>query len=202
MKNAIIFAAGLAIGGGISYWRLRSFYESKIISEAAEVKEYYNEKLKEATEQKPVKEEPVKEEKPKTKPKKEPAKKQEDEMEEYTAQAGVYDYTAISSKKSKSKKKTAKASNEKPKPEIITPDEYDQSNGYWKLSLTYFEGDETVINEDEEIVDDVSYLIGDEWKNHIGDYEDGVVYIRNANISSDFVVIYDSRSYQQFMGEE
>lgn len=88
-------------------------------------------------------------------------------------------------------------------PYIITHDEYFAAEReYDTVRLTYFEADDTLINEHDAIVDDVDALIGEP---HLvrfgsGSKDHKIVYIRNEKLETDFEVVKDKGSYLESLG--
>ena len=62
-------------------------------------------------------------------------------------------------------------------PYVISPDEFDELDGYTPISLTYF-ADGVLADEYGVIVDNVEEIVGD-GLNHFGEYEEDAVYVRN-----------------------
>lgn len=90
------------------------------------------------------------------------------------------------------------------KPYLITLDEFmDDSHwkDYTKLTLTYFEGDQTMIDEKEGFVDDIDKIIGEEnlAKFGYGNTDKDMLYIRNEKLEVDFEIARDSRGAKEVM---
>lgn len=80
-------------------------------------------------------------------------------------------------------------------PELITPEEYySQENGFDKSVLMYYEDDETLVDEDNEVVD-LSIIGGTEFINNFGDYETDVLFVSNPGRSTDYLVTMEHNSY-------
>ena len=71
-----------------------------------------------------------------------------------------------------------------------------------KISMTYYEGDDTLAYDDDTSVDDVSYLIGDDVFAHFGEMsgDKDIVYVRNEALQKDFEVVRDGNSYAAAVG--
>ena len=92
------------------------------------------------------------------------------------------------------------------KPVVIDPDQYGYEGDdgeyetYDQISLTYYadgilaDEDDTVLNLDE--------VIGEDSVNHIGDYEDDAVHVRNDTRKVYYEVLVDERSYKEVTGKE
>lgn len=85
------------------------------------------------------------------------------------------------------------------KPYVIKVDEFMQDNEeYDKITVTYYEYDNTLASEDDSIINDHRTIIGEEFPNYIG-WESGsdhCVYIRNERIGSDFEVLVNPNGYE------
>lgn len=103
--------------------------------------------------------------------------------------------------------------NEKMIPEKIL---YDDKNPYsisaesfgefddYDLAELYFFADNIVTNDDYDILskNEVDEMVGADFVDHFGDYEDGVVYIRNDKDKIDYKIAYDNRRYHDALREE
>ncbi len=81
---------------------------------------------------------------------------------------------------------------------VISPDEFQESE-YPSLSLWYYT-DGVITNDDNKIVTNAIELIGSDFKNHFGEYEDDpdTVYVVNEN---DKVVYEIMREYGAYYGD-
>ena len=77
---------------------------------------------------------------------------------------------------------------------IITPDEFDEVEGYTAITLTYF-ADGTIADEDDEPFEDYEDVIGDAL-NHFGEYEKDAVYVRNTTRHCDYEILRDHRRFE------
>lgn len=90
----------------------------------------------------------------------------------------------------------------KEKPYIITHDEYFAAEkDYETQSLTYFEEDDTLVNENDNPVDDLD-VIGED---HLARFGHGskdrnVVYVRNDKLEMDFEIVLAKGSYLEALG--
>lgn len=80
------------------------------------------------------------------------------------------------------------------KPYIISPEEFGEFEEYEKISLTYY-ADEVLADENDEEVDDVDEIVGEESLNHFGEYEDDSVFVRNDRLKCDYEILLDQRNY-------
>lgn len=90
-------------------------------------------------------------------------------------------------------------------PYLITIDEYmDDEEDFEKITLTYFEGDDTLCDERESIIPDVDTVVGVDNLKFFGrssstvyEPDANAVYIRNVRVQSDFEVIREEMSYSE-----
>jgi len=83
-------------------------------------------------------------------------------------------------------------------PYVISIDEYMESESpYSKLELTYFEGDETLIDSSEQIVPNPKQVLGElfDQKWGQGTTDENQVYIRDERQENDYEVTRDDRTY-------
>lgn len=81
---------------------------------------------------------------------------------------------------------------------IISFEEFgDPDVDYQTISMTYYEGDDTLADEREDIEDDVSGLIGDDALTRFGDRsrDKNIVYVRNDNRSLDIEIARNPGKY-------
>lgn len=82
------------------------------------------------------------------------------------------------------------------RPYVISPEEFDELDGYTPISLTYF-ADGILADEHGVIVDDVEEIVGDALE-HFGEYEDDSVFVRNDAKRCDYEILRDEREYAEF----
>lgn len=66
---------------------------------------------------------------------------------------------------------------------------------YDKTTLTFYDGDQVLATENGDVVEDVNYILGPDWRNYIGKYEDNISYVRNENAGTDYEVIVEQKNY-------
>lgn len=81
-------------------------------------------------------------------------------------------------------------------PYVISPEEFGEFDGYEKISLTYY-ADDVLVDENDEIVDNVDAVVGEESLTHFGEYEDDSVFVRNDSLKSDYEILLDYRKYSE-----
>lgn len=81
-------------------------------------------------------------------------------------------------------------------PYVISPEEFDELDGYTLISLTYF-ADGVLSDEHGAIIDDPEEIVGDAL-NHFGEYEEDAVFVRNDAKRCDYEILRDERDYDEF----
>ena len=81
------------------------------------------------------------------------------------------------------------------KPYVISPDEFGDCE-YITVSLSYYL-DGIVTNEQGKIVTNIDELIGEDFADHFGEYEDDSVFVRNDRLGMDFEILKDYRDYYE-----
>lgn len=88
----------------------------------------------------------------------------------------------------------------KDKPYVISPEEFGEIPGYSRFTLKYFK-DGFLIDDQNQPIDDVETVVGKDFINHFGEYEDDTVYIRNDRIESDFEILFVDEEYMDVLEE-
>lgn len=81
------------------------------------------------------------------------------------------------------------------KPYVISPDEFGDCE-YITVSLSYYL-DGIVTNEQGKIVTNTDELIGEDFADHFGEYEEDSVFVRNDRLGMDFEILKDYRDYYE-----
>lgn len=84
--------------------------------------------------------------------------------------------------------------------ELITSDEFfDTENTHEKITLVYYEGDDTLADERDGIIPNANAVIGPDAVDNFGEGSDdpNVVYVRNNKSSCDFEVVRNTGSYSK-----
>ncbi|MCX7817554.1 MAG: hypothetical protein N2317_08635 [Syntrophales bacterium] len=85
-------------------------------------------------------------------------------------------------------------------PYIITTEQFSEEMSHFdKLTIYYYEDDDTLVDENEQIICDVISIVGDEALDQFGNGSEDpeVVYVRNEKMQIDYEVIRLSKSYAQ-----
>lgn len=91
------------------------------------------------------------------------------------------------------------------KPYVITFDEWFEGESFSNMRLTFFEEDGIMIDDREEIVYNVSSILGEEFSNFFGwktDGADDTVFVRNEATETDYEITREEASYQSYVMEE
>lgn len=82
------------------------------------------------------------------------------------------------------------------RPYVISPEDFGELDEYEKVSLTYY-ADGVLTDEDDEVIDDVEDIIGEDSLTHFGEYEDDSVFVRNDILKTDYEILLDQRNYSE-----
>lgn len=184
--KGLYFLAGMAVGSICTYFILKDRFAAQVQEEIESVKSTYRERKAEEIAE--VEESVVKtnmEEKP--------------PIKEYFQKISEEGYKDYSTKFTKPEDPVHKTFTEDPY--IITPEEFNES-GYEQDSLMLYSDGVLAWEDNDEIFTDSEEKLGTEFKDHIGDYEDNVVYIRNDVTKMDYAVYKDDRSYEEVTGKK
>lgn len=210
IKNVLIFVVGAGIGSAATYKILRDKYALIAQEEIDSVKENFAKRFNDEADEyvlqlyndmyKEVKETIEEEEAEKTIADEEPKKNLV-----YRRTLGRVDYSKIDPAENMSPPEDepgveAYAEYDDQEPYVISIDEFGEEMVHFdKLTIYYYEEDDTLADEQEEIIDDPNAIVGDESLTRFGDKSDDsdIVYVRNERISVDYEVIRLHKSYQE-----
>lgn len=84
-------------------------------------------------------------------------------------------------------------------PYVINTEEFSEEMSHFdKLTIYYYEDDDTLTDDNEEILSDVNSIVGDALENFGNGSDDPeVVYVRNERMAIDYEVIRLSKSYKE-----
>lgn len=192
MKNILIFLLGAAGGTAVSYVVLKKKFEKDLINETEAVVEYWRErvegKLNEDSSDEVEEKEDIPEKLPKPKAKTVPITED------------PFDYTSCSVGSS-DEEEPIKCHTEAPKNRkrfCISQDDFEEGNGLEKYYFTYFEEDETFMDENEQEVKNGEKMVGASNLKHITDYPDRTMYVRNLTEGCDIEITFEDGSYEDF----
>lgn len=88
------------------------------------------------------------------------------------------------------------------KPYVISPEDYENYNtDYDDISLTYY-ADGILADDMDEIVEDPDNIVGSDFMNYFGKYEEDTVLIRNDRLKCTYEILRDRRTYEAVTGEK
>lgn len=85
------------------------------------------------------------------------------------------------------------------RPEVIPPEE-SWERDYPILSLTWFEADRILADDCDKIIANIDELVGEDFADHFGEYEDDSVFVRNDKLKVCYEILRDYGSYAEHMG--
>ena len=93
---------------------------------------------------------------------------------------------------------------EKPsdKPYVISPDLYGEDETFDRITLTYYEGDKILTDDDDVRIKDVDGAVGIYSLNTFGDYEKDTVFVKNDREKTYYEICLDTRAYAEVIGEK
>lgn len=86
-------------------------------------------------------------------------------------------------------------------PYVISPSEFGENDDYETISLTYY-ADGVLTDDNDEVIEDVDSIVGEESLTHFGEYEEDSVFVRNDELKCDYEILRDYRHYHPTTSEE
>ena len=180
VKNFMIFAAGAAIGSAITWNFVKAKYEQIANEEIASVKDTYAKKLEEIRDREIEDELGEDDEADFYEEDTDEEEFSEDDMENYYDAVREYEHNDYDN--------STKNELEVDKPYVISPEEFGEFDNYEQISLTYYD-DGYLADDMDDLVEDVEDIIGWELLNHIGEYEEDAIHIRNDSLKTDYEIL-------------
>lgn len=176
MNKAIIsFLLGAVVGGSTAYLYTRKMYFDKTKEEVEAVRRYYSEK-EASTED-----------------------NSEEVSETEESENRVYDSEKINDYHNLVKNNGYTDDISESLPYVITPNEFGDNPDDWDepTTLMYY-ANGVLVNAAGAILtnDEIERFVGFDSLDRFGEYEDGVVYIRNERYKTDYEILQDSDNYQ------
>lgn len=200
MKNTLInltmLVTGAAIGSVVTWKLVKTKYEKIAEEEIASVKEEFSKQRKPVVKDENEEVEEVKNEETPS-----PRVAEKPNIMEYAAmirKEGYMDYSN-SSKSEPKKEKTGYTRDMDdfaydPEPYVIAPEHFDEYDDYEAVSLTYW-ADDYLTDEDENLIEDIDGMVGLDYADHFGEFEDDSVFIRNERLKTDFEILAVESNY-------
>lgn len=175
LSSVLIFAAGAAIGSVVTWKLIEARYKQLVEEDHRSMDEYYRNKYG------------VEEE--------ESAEEEQDsdgqiDIREYAKKLADAKYVNYSNVV-----KEDEEVDDVEKPYVIPPEEYGELEGYRTVTL-YYHADGVLTDDQNEIVEDADDVVGTDFSEHYGEYEDDSVCIRNDAKCTDYEILYDPSTYQ------
>lgn len=174
LSKALVFTAGAAIGSVVTWVLVKNKYEKRATEEIDEIRNFYfNSKKEEKIEETETEEE----------------NEEEDETEyiEGFEKPQLFESRYFYERKE---------DDEMVAPYVISPDEFDEV-GYKTESLYLYNDGILAYVLNNEIVDDIEALVGEDSLNHFGEYEEDSVFVRNENLRTDFEILRADENYPE-----
>lgn len=195
MRELLIFVSGVTVGGFLGYKIIEKKYNDKLETEVnRRIDEYVlnNKKEEKHTESIEIK------------------KENAVDKIHYNSITNNYISSEDNKVKEDAKEETKEEDNGKEDaPEVndyisdnprdpyeITEEEYDDNNNeFEKESLYYYRGNYTLVDDSDNVVDveDADILLGSDWSDLMN--ENGIIYIRNEKVKTDYEIVVNSGVY-------
>ena len=190
LKGAIIFACGAGIGfaGGVFFTKNK--YEDKFNSELSDMRQHYQEKLNNLEEKIDI------------------AESKKVAAEIITQQQYVsYDRMNETEVRDRVKTIMEKAVNGDRPPEeypdepfVITEEDFSERELYFeKIECDYYLGDEALVDEADDLLN-IEDTVGYENIENFINSDESIMYVRNAHLSTDYLVTKMGGSYSEIIG--
>ena len=180
-----IFAAGALVGSLSTWYATRKYYEKIANDEIESMKEWLARRVEEQDE-KAENQTSNPDEKPNS-----PSVKPN--LMEYAAMVKDLGYTDYSRKTEEPEKEEDEEVDDMDRPHIIEPDEFGECD-YEEVSLTHY-ADGVLTDEQDNPIEDVDGIVGEDYAEHFGEYEDDSVFVRNDRLQTDFEILADQRNF-------
>lgn len=181
LSSVIIFCGGVFIGGFLTWDFFKTKYEKIADEEIASVKETFEHR----------------------EPRPDKNYKVEEALKGNDAYINIIDsnsYKNYSNTSIETEKKGGTADMELKHPYVITPEQYEDSVDYTKVSLTWYSDE--VLEDDWGNVLEPDDVIGRDALTTFGQYENDSVFVRDNDEQIDYEVLRDTRSYKETYGHD
>jgi hypothetical protein len=172
LKSALIFMAGATIGSVVTWKVLKTKYEQIVQEEIDSFKAKMAEKhapVEDGSDEGPGDEPTI-----------------DTDREEYARIANMYS----------NKEGGSDSMEHKSHITVLHPNEFAEDEDYETETLILWSDD--ILSDDRgNIVEDVKDLIGEDFRDHFGEYEDYSIYIRNDKYKCEYEIVQDLRGYDE-----
>ncbi len=178
--KGMIFLAGGAIGSVVTWKLVKTKYEQIANEEIESMREYYNKKkgIKEVGE------------------KIEEGIEKSDEVTVRQIRDKVQELGYINEQVMKEKEDKKEDDDDVEKPCIIAPEESWEQD-YPIITLTYYEGDGVLADENNKEISNIEELVPEDFADHFGEYEDDSVFVRNDAFKIYYEILRDLGSFSE-----
>ena len=186
-----IFAAGAAIGSAVAWLYAKKYYEKVANDEIESMKEWLARRVEEQDEAMDEEKTPE----PTANPVSPSAKPDLMEYASKVKDLGYFDY----SRRTEKPEEPEQSDDEEEEvdildePYVIKPEVFGEED-YEEVSLTHY-ADGVLCDEQDNPIEDVDGLVGADYAEHFGEYEDDSVFVRNDRLKIDFEILADQRNY-------
>lgn len=81
---------------------------------------------------------------------------------------------------------------------VIAPDEFGDFPDYRQVSVTYYRGDDTLVDSEGNIIDDIDgSIVVDDFIDHFGEYEPDSVYMRDDMRCCDYEILINEDTFRE-----
>lgn len=185
LVGVVSFALGAAAGAAGAWYILKTKYEEIAQEEIDSVKQVFKKRLDEMND-KDISDNPDEHEKDSK------DLVDDEETDEKETYKQVVDYTGYSATSESDEKKDVPED----RPYVIPPDAVGELVGYDYIELIFF-SDNTITDDQYELLENPEDVIGFESLNHFGEYEEDSVYVRNDRLKCDYAILLDERTYEE-----
>lgn len=182
LSNLLMFAAGAALGVSATWKYFEEKYKRISDEEIESMREYYSNK-------KPKHEDSSSDADEETRKKAQESHEKPD-IREYAAKIKDLSYTNYSS----GDKTVQKEEKDVEEPYVIAPEEYGELHEYETIELVHY-ADGILADDMDEVVDDADDIVGPDYADHFGEYEDDSVFIRNDARKCDYQILLSMKNY-------
>lgn len=175
LSSVLIFAAGAAVGSVVTWKLIETRYKKLVEEDHRSMDEYYRNKY---------------------------GVEEEESVEEEQDSDGQIDIREYAKKLADAKYvnysnvvKEDEEVDDVEKPYVIPPEEYGELEGYRTVTL-YYHADGVLTDDQNEVVEDADDVVGADFSEHYGEYEEDSVCVRNDAKRTDYEILYDPSTYQ------
>ena len=185
--NVLMFAAGAAVGSAVTWKIVKTKYEQIVQEEIESIKEAFKDMPVVDQDTEETDDDESDQEQSRQINWEELEDLNEDDEDEYVpTEADVKGYSKLAGTYSSEKGGVESMAKE---PYVISPYDFGEIDEYDQIELTYYEGDDTLEDDEYQIITDRDSLIGTKALLTFGEYEDDSVFVRNEYLRTDFQII-------------